>query len=455
MDNIGVIGVSWRHTDPDTLARFTLPAEERATRLPVIAARIGALETFYLATCNRVEVAIAAAAGTPIDAFRPRVFAAFTGREPRPGEAERTFHAWQGEGAAEHLALVASGLDSARIGETEILGQVRDAIQLARDLGLTGRQLDVVLDEVLKIASRVHKATSVGEGHTSLAEIALEHVRERVRRTPGPVALVGVSPMTTRCARALRETDPSTSLIVVNRTFRRAEALAADLGQEACRLEDFLENPGGVEAVVLATASPVPVLPRATLERLLARSPSGAPPLIVDLAVPPDVDPEDAAAVGLPRIGMKEVIAEAENNRNQRLVEMADARLLVDEALLGLRRRLVERMVSPLIAALHRRYRKTAQEGVDRLLKKHVKGLDEDTTEALRRWVDTLAGRFARLPTLGLRGLAFQQGSEGVRAFLEGLDAGLAAELTEESETFKGNGPGATGANGANGETDG
>jgi glutamyl-tRNA reductase len=443
MDNIGVIGVSWRHTDPDTLARFTLSAEERPARLPLIAERIGAMETFYLATCNRVEVAIVADPCTPIEAFRPRVFAAFTGREPRPGEAERTFHAWQGEGAAEHLALVASGLDSARIGETEILGQVRDAIQLARDLALTGRQLDVVLDEVLKIASRVHKATSVGEGHTSLAEIALEHVRERVRRTPGPIALIGVSPMTTRCARALKDTG--TPLVVVNRTLRRAETLAAELGQEACGLEDFLENPRPVEAVVLATASPDPVLPRATLERLIARSPSGAPPLIVDLAVPPDVDPEDAEAVGLPRIGMKEVISEAENNRNQRLVEMADARLLVDEALLGLRRRLVERMIAPLIAALHRRYRKTAQEGVDRLLKKHVKGLDESTTEALRRWVDTLAGRFARLPTLGLRGLAFQQGAEGVRAFLEGLDSGLAAELTEESDTFHGNGRGANG----------
>lgn len=449
MDNIGVIGVSWRHADPETLARFTVPVDERPARLPSIAETIGAEEIFYLATCNRVEIAVAVDPRTPIDVFRPRVFEAFSGRVPRPGEAERTFHAWQGEGAAEHLALVASGLDSARVGETEILGQLRAAIDLARELGLTGRQLDVVLEEVLRIAGRVHRATGIGEGHTSLAEIALDHVRERLLRTPGGIALVGVSPMTQRCARDLAPLE--VRMVIVNRTLARATEMAAAGAQRTARaLDDFAADPDGVEAVVLATGSAEAVLGRATLERLVARSPSGEPPLIVDLAVPPDVEPADAEAVGVKRIGMQEVIAEAENNRHRRLVEMADARLLVDEALVGLRRRLVDRMMAPLVASLHRRYRDTAQEGVDRLIRKYARGLDPTQAEAIRRWADTLAGRFARLPTLGLRGLAFQHGAEGVRSFLEGLDAGLRRELTETAAVFRDD---ARGFNGKNGDS--
>ncbi len=436
MDSIGVIGISWRRVNPESLARFTVPVEARLKRLPEIAREIGVQEFLYLATCNRVEVALVTDQDTPVAAYRPRLFSAFTGRPARPGEPERTFHAWMGEGAAEHLALVASGLDSARIGETEVLGQVREAYELSHSLGLTGPKLELVLEEVLRIAARVHRATGLGTGRISLAEIALDRVRARLKRTPGPVALVGVSPMTVRCARALAE--ESVPIFIVNRTFDTARALAEKLGATARSLKHFRRHPDAVEAVVLSTGSSEPVIPRSGLECLRAVSPSGEPPLLVDMAIPPDVLPEDARAAGLERVGMEEVTAEAEANRNHRLVEMADARALVDEALVGLRRRLADRVLAPLLAALHRHFRHAAEEGVERLLRKGVKRTGELKPETLRRWAENLAGRFARIPTLGLRGVAFEVGAEGVKAFLDGLDEDLARELLEAAERFEG-----------------
>lgn len=425
MDRIGVIGISWTRGGTEALARFTIPLDERPARVAQLARLVGVEELVYLATCNRVEVAFVGDGETPISEYRPRLFAALAGHAPAAGEAERTFRAWAGEGAVEHLFLVAAGLDSARPGETEIAGQLRAAVDLARSLSITGARLDLVLEDALKVAGRIHAATAIGEGKVSLAEIALDHVRARIARTRGAVALVGVSPMTQRCAKGL----PGASLIVVNRTLARAEEMASDFGAVARDLGSFREDPDPVDAVVLATGSKEPVLSRATLERLAARATCGEPPLIVDMAVPPDVLPEDAEAAGLTRIGMDDVIREAEENRRERIVELADARALVDEALFGLRRRLADKLMGPLIATLQRRYQKTAQEGVERLCRKDLAGLGETERDAVRRWAETLARRFAHIPSVGLRALAEELGSGAVEAFLSGLEDELAREL--------------------------
>ena len=115
MDRIGLVGLSWRRGGPEALTRFTLPAAERAEGVRQLARAAGVSELVYLATCNRVEVLFAGDGTTPLAAYRPRLFEALAGRRPSPGEAERTLLAWAGEGAVEHLFLVAVGLDSARL----------------------------------------------------------------------------------------------------------------------------------------------------------------------------------------------------------------------------------------------------------------------------------------------------------------------------------------------------
>ena len=155
---------------------------------------------------------------------------------------------------------------------------------------------------------------------------------------------------------------------------------------------------------------------------------------MIDLAIPPDVLPEDAEKAGLVRIGMTEVLAEAEMNRERRLSEAEDALRIVDESLIGLRRRLVDRVLSPLFAAVQRRYRHTALEGVERLFKKELSGLEEKERQAVRRWAETLARRFAHLPTPGLRGVACEFGTDAVEAFLSQADESMIKILREASD---------------------
>lgn len=452
MESIGIVGISIRGHDTAALARFTIAKEERGGRLPALAAELGVRELFYLATCNRVEIAYRSPADHHGHDYRRGVFRCLAGREPQLGEAERTLRGWIGEGAVEHLFLVAAGLDSAQLGEREIQGQLREALSTARRAGTAGILLDRLVEESLRVAHQVHRQTQLGAGRASLAELAADYLLERVRRTPSPVALIGVSPMTRRCAEALlRERVP---IVLVNRNLANAEALAAELavprssqpgaepalpggGVSCLSLDEFRQRPPQVEALLSATGAPEPVLDRAVLERLAARTASQEPPLIVDLAVPPDVDPAVAAAAHVPRIGMDDLNLAAQELRRQRLAESAAAREVVDEALRDLRKRLAERLLAPVIAKLNQRYRQTALEGVERLLGKEGLDLDGQGREAIERWAETLARRFAHLPTLGLRGLATEHGMLAAKSFLAACDATLFEEFCQVADQLE------------------
>jgi glutamyl-tRNA reductase len=430
MERIGLVGVSTRRAGPGSLEAFTIPKDAQPLRLPEVQRALGVKEMVYLATCNRVEVAFHADGTLPIADYRPRVFEILSGRAPEPGEAERALLVWAGEGAVEHLFLVAAGLDSAQVGEREIRTQLRDAQKLARELGLAGALLDLLVSEALKVSADVHRRVHAEKAPTSLADLALAALLERLSETPGSVALVGISPMTKLCGRALARAGAR--VIIVNRTKERADALAAEVGGESRALADFLRSPDAVEAVLFATGSPHPIAGRPELERLVARAPSGIAPLLVDMAIPPDVDPSAATKVGVRRIGMDEIAQRAEASRQTKLLDLAPARELVDRGLAAVRCRLADRVVGPVIAQITQRYRETALEGVERLFRKDLKNLREEEREAVRRWAEVLARRFAHVPVLGLRGLAEELGADAVRTFLAATHEDLHLEPTFE-----------------------
>lgn len=429
LDNLGMIGVSWRHGGTESLAEFTPSQDGLADRLQAFARAENLTELALIATCNRVELIFACRPGHGQRDLRRQAFAFLTGRVPLPGEAERRLRAWQGEGAAERLFLIAAGLDSACLGETEIVSQVKAAHLAARKAGLAGGNLDLLFDEALRIAARVRGETRIGAGRVSLAEIATDALRERIARTPGLVALVGVSPMTERTAAGLA--DAGIPFIVVNRTVERAQALAGIYGQTHASLAAFSAYPPAVEALLSATGAPEAVFDKAALERIAARCDSGEPPLVVDMAVPADIDADDCRALGIRRIGMDAIVARAESNRAAKQSEAAAAREQVDRALDLLQERLAEKLYGPLLGALQRRYQRTAEEGVRRLLKKELAALGEAERSAIETWSQVLARRFAHIPCVGLRGLLHSGPAGSIDAFLDGLEPEFADELRQ------------------------
>ena len=420
LEDFGIVGVSWRQRSSQSLAALALPAEGRAARLAAFREEAALAELAYLETCNRVELVFCRGAGS-VDDLRSRVQKLLTGQAPAAGVAERTFKAWQGEGACEHLFMVATGLDSAALGEADVAGQVRESHEQAAAAGLCGPRLGVLFEEALRVGAAVRGTTRLGEGSVSLAEVALGHVRTHLESNPGVVALVGVSAMTERAAKALAAAQ--TPVLVVNRSPERAKAMAAGVG-DWMSLAEFSRNPPPVAVVYAATGAGRPVLGRTALAALAAKA--TVPPLCIDMAAAGDIDAAACAELGLRRIGLDEIVQAAGRNRGQRQAAAAEARALVDAALPELHTRLAERLHAPLFAALQSHYRQQAVAAGERLAKTLGQPLEQD---AFGRWANAQAQRMAYLPIAGLKGLLRTGPEGGMDAFLGGLNPTLAAEL--------------------------
>ena len=412
MHQIGVVGLSYRHVGVDEVARFALPKAEVAARLPALRDFLRASELLYVGTCNRVEVLFATNDGSPAGDSRRDVFRALTGRDPEPGEATRILRAWTGEAAVEHLFLVACGLDSAQTGEQEIAIQLRGAWEAAREAHASGPILDRLLGEALGMANRVHRLEA-GVRAPSLADLAADRAVLHLAGKPGTVALVGVSPMTKRCGRALHKAG--VPLLVVNRTLQAAEEFAETVAGRALSLDEFRAQPRDVAALVLAAGGGEPVLDTDALSKLTRVT--TRLPLIIDFGVPPNVEPEAARLAGLSRVGMNDLIQAAQERRLSQLMRMAPVRAAIDERLTRLRGDLATRAIGRKLADLRGTFEQIAAEEVDRALAAELRGLDDSQREILQRLGSTVARRLAHLPLAGLRAAAAHASADAVDAF--------------------------------------
>jgi glutamyl-tRNA reductase len=414
MQQIGVVGLSYRHAGVDEVARFAVPRAEVPARLPALRALLKASELLYVGTCNRVEVLYSTDDGAPAGDSRQEVFRVLTGREPAPGEAARTLRAWTGEAAVEHVFLVACGLDSAQTGEHEIAAQLRGAWEDSRAAQTCGPVLDRLVGEALSMARRVRRL-SAGVRAPSLGDLAADHVLQQLGGSAARVALVGVSAMTRRCAAILHESN--VPLLIVSRTLQTSEELASAVGGEALTLERFRAAPQAVAALVLAAGAGA-VLDAPVLERLRTASDRG--PLLIDFGVPPNVEPAAAERAGLTRVGMDTLIEAAQGRRLAQLMRLAPVRAAIDERLARLRTELALRAIGPRLAQLRGTFEEIAAEEVARALRGELRTLDAGARAQLERLAATMAHRLAHLPLAGLRAAALHASPDAVDAFFEG-----------------------------------
>jgi len=408
-----VLSLSWREGGPELLAQCTAAMEDRPALLSRLADELDALEVLYLVTCNRVEVAFRNHEPLSADEARHAVLRAI---QPADEIEPRAWRVWTGEGAVEHLFLVAAGLASAKVGETEIAGQLRDALALSRELGLSGGPLADFVDEALKTSRRIRQETALSQGRTSLAEIALERLREHQGTLDGPyrVALIGRSPMTQRCARALFA--EGAEIHWANRTPDKLQPHADEVHATVHSLEDLRSSPPEVDAIVTATGATDPIMNPQDLERIAA---CGAG-LVVDLSVAPDIHKKDALSVGMEHLCLQGILERADQTKSEKSAAAADARVLVDEALEKLSKRNRARSADKAASRLHEHFRQEAANAAEEALKRDLKHLEPHDAEKLCLFADRLARRLAHTPAKGLKRLAADHGPNAAEQFLKG-----------------------------------
>ena len=305
-----------------------------------------------VSTCNRTEVYTVAPDGhhgsTALDSFYERQFGIPT------GPIQPYLYTLEQEAAVRHLFRVTTSLDSLIIGESEILGQVRDAYSLASRHGSAGGVLAKLFHAALRVGKRARAETAIGRNALSISRACVAMARRRLGNLAHRrVLVVGAGDAGRLAARAARDAGVA-SLVLANRTPAHAQDLAGHLEAELAPLDALPDLLQGADLVISATGAPEFVVAAATVEKAMAARPD-RPLCLIDVAMPRDVDPAAAQVPGVSLYTMEDMEMAAEANRKEREAETLRVEEIVDEEVARFHLWWQSLEVRPTVAAIRRR----------------------------------------------------------------------------------------------------
>jgi len=352
-----------------------------------------------LSTCNRTELyAIASANDTP-----DRLFESF-GLWPHqlPFDAWRR-HAYRltGDDAVAHLFRVAGGLDSLMIGEGQVLGQLKRALARARQAGALDAHLEIIIRGALRAAKRIRHETGLGRRPVSVSHAAVAAGQDVLGSLAGRnVLLLGAGEMSQVTLRLLRNQRIG-EVYLASRTFERADEVAQPAGATAVPFDAIEQVIGAVDIIVSSSSAPHHLLDAGRVKTFQERR-GGRPLLIVDMAVPRDIDPGAGGVAGVHLLNIDHLQRVADANREERQAFVPAAEQIVEDEVRAIRRALEARESAPTIKALVDRVEHLRDGVLERHLAR-VPAREVQTREAMRELAEALTTTFLHGPIRALR----------------------------------------------------
>ncbi len=398
---LALIGLNFRTSPVAVRERFWISPARRAETLIQLVRSEGIEEIIVLATCNRTEF-IVWASDVPTAA---NSVLRFLTQEYQLKLCEWShFYRLMDDVALTHLFRVTSSLDSMVLGEPEITGQVKDAWAQAQQAGTTGRFLDAVMQKALTVSKRIRTETAIGSSAVSVPYASVELSREVLGDLAGrELLLIGAGKMSERAAHYLMKAG-ARRVKVMNRTSSRGEELATQLGATPVAWDDRFEHLKTADIVVSSTSCPHFILTRQEATGI-ARARKHRPMVMIDTAVPRDIDPTVREVEGIHLFDMDDLESVVKRNSAGRQAAAEAAEKIVQAELQGFRGKLMAERVVPTIVALRRRLDELCQQELE-VLRKEFGPFTEDQDQALtaltahitRRIAGSLARELKELP---------------------------------------------------------
>ena len=323
-----VVGINHKRAPIALLERLTIAPEELPKALHQLAGYEHVLEGAVLSTCNRTEVyAVASKFHGGAQDLR-NFISEFCHVEPEA--LTDRLYTYHDEAAIRHLFRVTAGIDSMIVGESEILGQVRRSFQAAVQEGSARRVLGAVFRRALRVGKRARAETGIGRNPVSMGWAAVELARRIGGDVTGRrVVVVGAGEMGRLAGRSFMQHGAG-QVSVVNRSRERSDELALEWGGASLSLEELADALARADIAVCCTTAPELVVDRKTVERAVgARTRGGL--IIIDVAVPHDVDPAAGDVPGVHLATITDLQAIVEANLGSRLGEIAGVEAIIDE----------------------------------------------------------------------------------------------------------------------------
>ena len=424
------IGLDCKKTSVEIREKLSFSPERIGLALSALTGMAFIGEAAILSTCNRVEIYALSEHATQSDTYAElRSFLSHFHDLP---EADFVPYLFQlnGRAAVEHLFEVASGIQSMVVGESQIVGQVRDAIDLARKNGGAGRVLDAMFRAALSTGKRARTETAIGESSVSVSYTAVELLEQKGGSLKGKTALVVGGGKTAYLTGQILHDAGVGSLLFVNRTIEKIAEIARTIGsdpQQVFGLESLTDCLAQADVVISCTAASEPIIKASQVAAALVGREGVRPLYMVDIAVPRDIEPEAAAVVGANIFDIDDVKAVAEANLARRWAEVDKVRTIIEEELHDFMAWMGALAIVPTITGLRARADEIRKIELNRTMRS-MGNLDQHQLNLLEELTTRIVNKLLHEPTLRLKEAASSS------------DAGRYAEVVQYLFSLQGQG---------------
>lgn len=415
--SIVLVGINHRTAPLEVRERFAFTDEACAENLHQLVGRDQVEEGLILSTCNRVEVLAATNDRSPLQiAAQISDFLSNVRDVPR-AVLNKHLYTHSDRDAVRHLFRVAASLDSMIVGEPQILGQVKQAYDVAYRAGTTGRVLNRLLHTSFRVAKRVRTETGIASHAVSVSYVAVELGRKIFGTLDNAtVMLVGAGEMAELAARHLKNAGAA-RILIANRTRERAESLAADIGGEAVHFADLARHLAATDVLICSTAADsyviTPALAQAAMHARRNRT-----AFYIDISVPRNIDPAVGSIDNLFLFDVDDLQSVVQSNLREREQEARAAESIVDAEVAQFEQALRHLDIGPTVGALRGKLDAIADDEYHRW-RARLGDLTPDQEAAIRGLLTSTVNKISHPMTERLRRSYDTGEAENVRAWRE------------------------------------
>ncbi len=396
MEYLKVIAFTHHHIDLKSLGKLVICEQSLDSRLKNVQAELPVSEIFYVGTCNRVEFVFLTKEKTDKE-FVTRFLTVLDMGLP-PEFMERFLDnvtVYENEEAFNHLLRTSCSLESLVVGEKEILAQIRKAYENCRDAGFTGDYMRMIMDRVVKTAKEVYTHTNISKNPVSVVSLAYRKLKELNMCGNSRILIIGAGETNQNIAKYLNKHKYS-NFSIFNRTFSKAESLAAELGGKAyplAALEDFNE---GFDVIITCTGSTEAIINEALYAKLL--NGDQGKKVIVDLAIPNDVMPAVIHNNPVHYIEVESLKEVARKNIQERYNELVHAEEIISNNIADFFSVLKQRRIELAMQEVPRKIKEIKNTALNGVFADEISQMDEASREVLERVMNYMEKKYISVP---------------------------------------------------------
>jgi glutamyl-tRNA reductase len=398
MAEIILIGLNHKTAPVEIRERLAVSKEEAAGILDAIKESASVNEVVLFSTCNRVEILMAAEDKTGSVETAERRLSEF--KKVPVSQFRDSIYIYEGDDAVRHIFRVASSLDSMMVGESQILGQIKEAYFNATKRKTSGVILNRLLHRTFFTAKRIRTETGIGDHAVSISYAAVELAKKIFGRLEGKkVLLIGAGEMAELAVEHLLKNRVK-EIFVANRTFKTGVELARKFGGSAIRFEEIPDCLLQADIIISSTGSPDMIVSKDQVKNIMPGR-KNRPLFFIDIAVPRDIDPGINKLNNTYLYDIDDLNGVVDENIEDRNKEAVKGERIIDEAVISFRRWYDSLDVVPTIVALRSKIDSIATAEIEKTV--NAMNISEGDREALNRMKNALINKIMHNPTLLLK----------------------------------------------------